>query len=298
MRAVQFSEYGGPEVLTVVDVPEPEAGPGRIRVAVRAVAVNPADWKYRSGLMTVRSLPHIPGNDVAGVVDQVGDGVTGVSIGDEVFGAAVRAGYAERAVLSAWEPKPPTMSWPEAAAVPTAVETAARAYATVDAADGATVVVNGASGGVGSAAVQLGVARRMTVLGVAGPANADYLEQLGAVPVAYGDGLVERIRALAPVGVDFALDIAGSRVIAALVQLTADPSRVVSVADFSAPELGAKVTNGAEGRHWEALRTAAELYAQGRYLIEVQEVFPLAEAAAAHRLSQTGHVRGKLVLAV
>ena len=296
MRAMQFSEYGGPEVLEAADVDEPHAGPGRVRVSVRAVGVNRVDSKYRSGLLTVRTLPYIPGTDVAGVVDEVGEGVTGVAVGDEVFGAAPKGGYAEFAVLTHWARKPGSMPWAEAAGVPMAAETAARAYATVDARDGATVVINGASGGVGSAAVQLGVARGMTVVGVAGPANLDYVAALGALPIAYGDGMTARVRAIAPAGVDIALDIAGSGVLPELIELTGDPAAVVSIADFSAPELGAKVTGGAAGRRWDALEVVAGLYLAGRYRVAVQQVFPLAEAAAAQRLSQAGHVRGKLVL--
>ncbi len=298
MRAIQFSEYGGPEVLVLADVPEPHPGPGRIRVAVRAAAVNRVDSKYRAGIMTVKELPYVPGTDVAGVVDELGAGLTGVALGDEVFGAAPKGGYAEHAVLTAWAPKPASMSWVEAAAVPLAAETAARAYAAVDARDGSTVLVNGASGGVGSAAVQLGVARGMTVIGVAGSANHDYLRELGALPVAYGDGLVDRVRAIAPAGVDVALDIAGSGVLPALITLTGDPAAVVSVADFSAPELGARATGGAEGRRWDVLAVVAGLHGEGRYQVAVQQVFPLAGAAAAQRLSQEGHVRGKLVLEI
>lgn len=298
MRAVQFSEYGGPEVLMPAEVEEPHAGPGRVRVAVRAVAVNPVEWKYRAGLMTVKTLPYIPGTDVAGVVDEVGEGTTGVAVGDEVLGSAPKGGYAEFAVLTNWTAKPASMSWVEAAGVPMAAETAARAFAAVDAREGSTVVINGASGGVGSAAVQLAVARGMTVVGVAGPANLGYLAELGAVPVAYGDGLVERVRAVAPDGVDVAVDVAGSGVLPELITLTGDPAAVVSIADFGAPALGAKVTTGGEGRRWEVLAEVVALHGQGRYRVAVEQVFPLAEAAAAQRLSQTGHVRGKLVLEV
>ncbi|MEP6980224.1 MAG: NADP-dependent oxidoreductase [Nakamurella sp.] len=298
MRAVQFAGYGGPEVLAMVEAAAPRPGPGRIRVAVRAAAVNAIDSKYRSGSIPVKTLPYIPGVDVAGVVDELGEGVVGVAVGDEVLGSAVKGGYAEFAVLRAWTAKPAAMSWAEAAGLPLAAETAVRAYAAVDARDGTTVVINGASGGVGSAAVQLGVARGMTVIGVAGPSNHAYLVELGAVPVAYGPGLVERVREVAPSGVDIALDVAGSGVLPELIELTGDPAAVVSVADFSAPRLGAKVSGGGEGRCWDALEVAARLYVQGRYRVAVQEVFQLSEAAAAQRLSQTGHVRGKLVLEI
>jgi NADPH:quinone reductase-like Zn-dependent oxidoreductase len=177
-----------------------------------------------------------------------------------------------------------------------AAETAARAFATVGVTPGSTVVINGASGGVGSAAVQLAVARGVRVIGVAGRANVEYVRALGAQPVVYGDGMVDRVREVAPDGVDFAVDIAGSGVIPQLVELTGDPARVVSIADFTAPQYGAKVTGGSEGRSWEALAEAADLYRRGTFQVEVQQVFPLADAAAAHRVSEGGHVRGKLVL--
>ncbi len=298
MRAVQFSEYGDPAVLQLAEVPEPHAGPGRIRIAVRAASVNSIDWKYRSGMMKVKSLPFIPGTDVAGVVDEIGDGITDVAIGDEVFGSASAAGSAEFVLLKNYARKPAAMSWFEAAAIPMAAETAVRAMDVVGVQDGTTLVINGASGGVGSAAVQLAVARGATVIGLAGAANHAYLTGLGAVPVTYGDGFVDRVRAAAPQGVDAAFDVAGSGVIPELIELTGDPSRVVSIADFGAGQYGAKVTGGAEGRSWQALAIAADLFTQGRYHVEVQQVFPLAEAPAAHRISQAGHVRGKLVIDV
>lgn len=297
MRAMQFAEYGGPEVLRLVEIAEPHPQPGRIRIAVRAAAVNPADWKYRSGIMTVKTLPRTPGSDVSGVVDEVGDGVVDVRVGDEVFGSTL-AGYAEFAVLSAWTAKPAAMSWAQAAAVPLAAETSARAFATIGVADGSTLLINGASGGVGSAAVQLAVARGIRVIAVAGEANRSYLTELGAEAVAYGGDLVERVRSIAPAGVDYAVDVAGSGVLPALIELTGNPATVVSIADFSAPELGAKATSGAAGRHWEVLAQVARLFQAGRFRVEIQQVFPLSAAGAAQALSQQGHVRGKLVLDV
>ena len=296
MRAMAFGTYGGPEVLIPTEVPEPHPGPGRVRVAVRAAGVNRIDSKYRSGAMTVKTLPYVPGVDVAGVVDELGEGVTGVAVGDEVFGATPKGGYAEYAVLTAWAPKPAALSWTDAAALPLAAETAARALAAVDVRPGATVLVNGASGGVGGAVVQLAVARGLTVIGVAGPANHGYLEQLGATPVSYGEGLVDRVRRVAPDGVDVAVDVAGSGVLPELIALTGDPSAVVSVADFDAPAVGARVTSGAEGRRWDVLPEVADLVTRGRWRVTVQQVHPLVEAAAAQAVSEQGHVRGKLVL--
>jgi len=298
MRAVQFAEYGGPEVLQVAEVAEPHAGPAKVRVAAKAASVNPVDWKYREGYMKLGALPYIPGIEVAGVVDEIGDGVSGVAIGDEVFGNSGSGGYAEFVVLSVWQSKPASMSWAEAAGVTVAAETAVRAFGAVGVVDGSTLVVNGASGGVGSAAVQLAVARGIRVIGVAGESNADYLRELGAEPVVYGEHLVERIRQLAPGGVDYAFDVSGSGVIPGLVELTGKPENVVSIADFTAQQYGAKVTSGGEGRSWEALPTVADLYSRGKYRIDIQQVFPLAGAAEAQRISQTGHVRGKLILDV
>jgi NADPH:quinone reductase-like Zn-dependent oxidoreductase len=299
MRALRYSEYGGPEVLAVGEAPEPHAGPGQVRVAVRAASVNPIDHKLRSGAMGADpdALPRIPGVDAAGVVDEVGPGVQGVVVGDEVLGIG-SATSAELAVLDLFTVKPAAMSWAEAAALPLGAETAARALDLLGVGEGTTVVVEGAAGGVGSAAVQLAVARGATVVGTASERNHDYLRRLGAVPTTYGDGLVERVRELAPQGVDAVLDTAGKGSVPQLVQLVDDPAQVVSIADFSAPQLGARVTSGGEERAGYALGEAVRLHGEGRYAVEVERTFPLADGAEAHRLSEGGHVRGKLVLLV
>lgn len=299
MRALTYSQYGGPEVLSVQDVPEPHAGPGQVRVAVRASSVNPIDHKIRSGAMggDPAALPRVPGVDGAGVVDEVGEGVEGVAVGDEVLGMG-SATAAELAVLDAVTAKPAQMSWAEAAALPLGAETAARALDLLGVRDGTTLLVQGAAGGVGSAAVQLAVARGARVVGTASERNHDYLRRLGAEPTTYGEGLVEQVRAMAPDGIDAALDTAGKGSVRQLVQLVDDPAQVVSIADFTAPELGARVTSGGEERATYALAEAVRLYRDGRYVVEVERTFPLAEGAEAHRASETGHVRGKLVLLV
>jgi NADPH:quinone reductase-like Zn-dependent oxidoreductase len=296
MRAVQFFEYGGPEVLTIVDVPKPQAKPGRVRIAVKAAAVNAIDTKYRSGRSRVPKLPITLGSDVAGIVDQVGDGVTDVSSGDEVFGNATSGAFADYATLNHWAVKPAGMSWQEAAGVSMAAETATRALDVLNFPVGAKVLINGASGGMGSAAVQLAVARGASVIGVASERNFGYLRDLRAKPVAYGPGLVGRVREVAPDGVDFALDISGSGVIPQLIELTGIAANVVSIADFTADQYGARVTDGSEGRAWHALGIAAELYQAGRFRVEVQQVFPVAQVAAAHALMESRHVRGKVVV--
>jgi len=300
MQALQFKAYGGPDVLAVGEAPEPHAGKGQVRIAVRAASVNPIDWKIRAGLLSdgvELEEPVIPGVDGAGVVDEVGDGVGTVLIGDEVFGLG-SATSAEYAVLDHVGPKPASMSWEDAAALPVAVETAARTLDLLGVDSGNTVLVEGAAGGVGSAAVQLAVARGATVIGTGNETNHDYIRGLGVIPTTYGAGLAERVAALAPDGVDAALDTPGKGSVPALIEIVGEPSQVVSIADFSAPERGARATSGAEERATYALAAVAGLFEQGAFVVNVQQVFPLADGAQAHRLSEGGHVRGKLVLTV
>src|ERR1700734_2231706 len=249
MKAVRFSRFGGPEVLEIVDLPDPHPGPGQVRIAVRAAGVNPSDWKKRQGLMD-EDLPQTLGYEAAGVVDEVGEGVADVAAGDRVFGfseeGAPRAGLA---VLPHYAPPPPSLGFPAAAALPAAIETATRALDQLGIGSGSTVLINGASGSVGSAAVQLAVVRGARVIGTASRANHDYLRSLGAEPVSYGEGLVERVRALAPDGVDLALDVAGCGVLGELIELAGGPEHVVTIADFAgAQEHGVRFSGGGAGR--------------------------------------------------
>jgi NADPH:quinone reductase-like Zn-dependent oxidoreductase len=300
VKAVTFAEYGGPEVLRVAEVEEPHPGPGQIRVVVRATGVNPIDWKARSGLMRAvapAKFPVIDGREAAGVVDEIGSGVSGVAVGDEMFGFAVGGAAAEHAVLDDFARKPAGLSWEEAAALPVAVETSVRVFTVLGGVgDGQTLVVNGAAGGVGVAAVQLARVRGARVIGTASERNHDFLRSLGAEPTTYGDGLVERVRALAPEGVDLAFDTAGKGALPDLITLTGDPGRVATIADFGAAELGVKVTGGGDFRAVEALAEAAALIEAGRLHMPVAQTLTFAQAADAHRLSEDGHVRGKLVL--
>ncbi len=297
MRAVVYTEYGEPEVLGVGDVPEPHAGPGQVRIAVRAASVNPIDWKQVGGLMARGGAPPgptVPGFDAAGVVDEVGEGVTGVQVGDAVFGLG-RATAAEHAVLRAWAPKPPDVSFEAAAGLGVAGETAVRVLDLLQLPSGATVVVDGASGGVGIATVQVAVSRGLRVVGTSSAANADLVRSLGALPTTYGEGLADRVRELAPDGVDGAVDTAGRGSVRDLVALTGDPARVVTIADFGAGELGVQVTTSSDGGA-PRLAEVAGLVAQGRLELPVAEVYPFERAAEALRRSREGHVRGKLVL--
>jgi len=300
MKAVQYARFGGPEVLEVVDLPDPHPDPGQIRVAVRAAAVNPIDWKVRSGMMG-GELPQQTGREVAGVVDELGEGVSDVSVGDRVFGfAAGGAGAAELAVLGDYAPIPPSLDFAGAAGLPVAVETAVRTLDLLGVGAGTTLLVNGAAGAVGSAAVQLARARGARVIGTASEGNHDYLRSLGAEPTTYGEGLAERVRELAPDGVDAALDAAGGGALSALVELAGGPENVVTVADYAgAEQTGARFTGGmGTQRAVHALREIEALIEAGQFSLPVAKTFPLEQIGEAHRLSETGHVRGKLVLLV
>ncbi len=298
MKAVRFSQFGGPEVLEIVDLPDPHPGTGQVRIAVRAAGVNASDWKKRTGLMD-EELPQTLGYEAAGVVDELGEGVTDVAVGDRVFGmSGAGAAQAELAVLDYYAPIPPSLGFAEAAALPAAVETATRALDQLGVGAGSTLLINGASGSVGSAAVQLAVARGARVIGTASPANHDYLRSLGAGPVAYGEGLVKRVRAFAPDGVDLALDVAGSGVLPELIELAGGPVHVVTIADFAgAQEYGVRFSRGDVGRAIHALAEIGDLIESGGFSpLPVAQTFPLAEVAEAHRVSEDGHLRGKLVL--
>ena len=299
MKAARFSRFGGPEVLEIVDLPDPHPGPGQIRIAVRAAGVNASDWKKREGLMD-QELPQTLGHEAAGVVDELGEGVTGVAVGDRVFGfSADGAAQAELAVLSSSAPVPPSLDFTAAAALPAAVETAARALDQLGVKSGSTVLVNGASGSVGSAAVQLAVARGARVLGTGSPATHDLLRSLGAEPVAYGDRMAERVRALAPDGVDLALDVAGSGVLPELVALSGGPEHVITIADVAgAQRYGVRFSRGDAGRALYVLDQIGELVESGRFSVAVGRTFPLADVAEAQRAGEAGHVRGKIVLLV
>ncbi|ATY14011.1 NADP-dependent oxidoreductase [Amycolatopsis sp. AA4] len=297
MKSVRFSVFGGPEVLELVDVPDPHPGPGEVRISVRAAGVNASDWKKRQGLMD-QELPQTMGHEAAGVVDEIGEGVTEVEIGDRVFGFAASGGaQAELAVLFCYTPIPPSLGFAEAAALPAAAETAARVLDQLGVASGTTLLVNGASGSVGSAAVQLAAARDARVIGTGSPATHDFLRSLGAAPVAYGPGMPDRVRALAPDGVDLALDVAGSGVLPELIQLAGGPEHVVTIADFAgAEQYGVRFSRGDGGHALYVISQLGELVEAGKFTLPVGLTFPLSDVAEAHRVGESGRVRGKLVL--
>ncbi|WP_424809615.1 NADP-dependent oxidoreductase [Rhodococcus sp. 27YEA15] len=299
MKAAAFRSFGGPEVLEIVDLPDPHAGPGHVRIAVRAAGINASDWKKRQGLMD-QVLPQTMGYEAAGIVDEVGDGVTDVNVGDRVFGFTTDgAAQAELAVLSFFAPIPASLDFAGAAALPSAVETAVRTLDQLGVVENSTVLINGASGSVGSAAVQFAVARGAQVIGTASPANHEYLRGLGAWPVAYGEGFVERVRTLASSGVDVALDVAGSGVLPELVDLTGGANRVITVADIDgALKYGVRFSRGDSGRAIHALAEVGPLIESGRFSLSVGQTFSLVDVIEAHRVGEAGRVRGKLVLLV
>jgi NADPH:quinone reductase-like Zn-dependent oxidoreductase len=300
MRAVQFKTFGDPEVLEVVELAEPHAAPGQVRVSVKAVGVNPIDWKARRGIMG-GELPRGTGREVAGVVDEIGEGISDVSVGEKVFGSVEAGnGAADFALLAHYAPIPPSLDFAEAAALTVAVETAVRTLDLLDVSEGQTVLVNGAAGAVGISTVQLARERGAQVIGTASAAKHDYLRSFGATPTTYGAGLVQRVRELAPDGVDRAIDDAGGGALPALVELTGGAEHVVTIADYQgAQETGVTMTGGpGSKRAWYALEHIGALIEAGRFSLPVAQTFPLEQIAEAHRLSEAGHVRGKLVLLV
>ncbi|MFC9649520.1 NADP-dependent oxidoreductase [Streptomyces sp. NPDC056937] len=306
MQAIVFEEFGGPDVLHVKEIAEPHAGPGEIRVVVKAAGVNPMDYKIRHGWMEQvfpTRLPAVPGQEIAGVVDEIGAGVTGVAVGDDVLGWSTTGAYAQYALAETVVPKPASLGWAEAAAVPVAGETAARVLDELALRDGETLLLHGAAGAVGSVAAQLATARGAIVIGTASPANHEYVRSLGAIPVTYGDGLVERVRSVAPQGVDAVFDAAGMGALPDSIELRGGTTdRIVTIADPAAAGLGVTFSSGMSGdalaeRKRAGLAENARLAAEGALRLRIAGTFPLAEAAQAQQTSEEGHARGKLVIA-
>ncbi|MER7887755.1 NADP-dependent oxidoreductase [Streptomyces fimicarius] len=270
-----------------------------MRIRVAAAGVNPIDWKLRSGEVREHfpvEFPAIPGRDAAGVVDEVGEGVSGVTVGDEVFGlGGIFGAAAEYAVLTAWAAVPEAWTLEQAAGAGLAVATAGRALDALGDLSGRTLLIEGAAGGVGGAAVAMAAARGAAVIGTSSPAKHAYLRTLGAVPTAYGDGLADRVRELAPGGVDAALDLAASGSLADLVALVGHADRVVTVADaVRSAELGVRHVYAENDA--AVLAEGAALGGRGAYTPYVQATYPLDRIADAHREAEGGHVQGKLIV--
>ncbi|MEV6012667.1 NADP-dependent oxidoreductase [Streptomyces sp. NPDC051976] len=306
-KSVVFTEYGSADVLQVTETEVPEPGPGQVRIAVRVAGLNPLDTKIRAGYLQQVfpvTFPKVPGVEAAGVVEAVGEGVTDFAVGDEVFGPTVTGSYAGQALAAAATlgRKPASLGWEQAAALPVAAETTYRALELLDLKPGETLLVHGAAGGVGTVAVQFAVARGVRVVGTASEGNHAHLRALGAIPVLYGDGLVERVRAAAPDGIDAALDAAGrGDVIPDSIELTGGTARVVTIADaMGAGRHGVRFTSGGadEYRGGPAFEEALALLGEGKLELPIHASFPLEQAADAQRASEAGHLTGKIVIAV
>ncbi|MEW2306668.1 NADP-dependent oxidoreductase [Streptomyces sp. NPDC006655] len=303
MKATVFDTFGGAEVLHEAETEIPEPGPGQVRVRVRAVGVNPVDGKIRSGIMKAifpTTLPAIPGGEIAGTVDALGEGVDLFKAGDEVLGWSDTGAYAQYALATATAlaPKPAGLNWTHAAALPVASDAADRVLDLLDVKAGETLLIHGASGALGTVAVQLAVARGARVIGTAGPANQEYVTSLGATALVYGEGLVERVRALAPDGVDAVLDAAGKGALEDSITLRSTTDRIVTTADFRARELGVVFAEGPARHSADRLAELARQAADGTLAITVGATYPLTDAAKAQQASDAGHSRGKLVLTV
>ncbi|MFD7829863.1 NADP-dependent oxidoreductase [Kitasatospora sp. NPDC059803] len=300
MKAVTVTRSGGPEVLRVTEVPDPEPGPGEVRVRVFAAGVQPVDLAIREGFRppgAVVEPPFVLGNEFAGVVDRLGPDGSGWQVGDEVLGFRFLDSQAGLVTVDAAQlvAKPAGMPWEQAGSLSASGQTAHLALTLLAVGPGDTVLVHGASGGVGTVAVQLARAWGATVIGTASERNHDYLRDLGAIPVTYGEGLVERVRAVAPQGVDAAFDAAGRGALAASVELVSDRSRIGTVVDYpKAERLGVRGLRGP--RTAARLTELVRLWEAGGLRLEVAEALPLERAAEAHRLVGAGHVRGKVVL--
>lgn len=301
-RTAQFAEYGDPDVLKLVDAPPPTPGPGQVRISVRAAGVNPIDWKIVAGFMREQiplQLPAGTGSDVAGIVDEIGSGVTEWTIGDEVLGVSATPSFAEYAVAGAGDlvRKPDGMSWEVAGSLAGAGGTAYTVLQKLGVRAGDTLLVHAAAGGVGTFAVQLAAARGARVVGTASERNHEYLRAIGATPVAYGDGLIDRVRAAAPQGVDAVLDASGRGEIPMSVELTGDPARVLSLVAFDAADTGIQLHVGGAGSVLgEALRELVTLIDRGRLTVAVSRTYPLEEVVAALDESRAGHLNGKIVI--
>ncbi|MEV6551171.1 NADP-dependent oxidoreductase [Streptomyces sp. NPDC051597] len=306
MKAIVLEKYGSADDLRLVDLPDPKVAPGEVLIRVKAAAINPVDWKLAAGyldpIMEV-AFPMIPGWDVSGVVEAVGLDVPEYQVGDEVFGYVrkdwvEKGAYAElvAAPVRSVARKPAALSWEEAAGVPLAGLTAYQSVHRAGVKSGETVLVHAAAGGVGAFAVQILVALGARVIGTASERNHEFLRGLGAEPVTYGDGLEDRVRALAPEGVDAALDFVGGGVVDLSQALLKQRERIVSIADQAAVEQGGHSL-------WvrpdsEDLAELARLADAGKLSVHVEKTFPLADAADAWRLNQEGRTRGKIVLTV
>jgi NADPH:quinone reductase-like Zn-dependent oxidoreductase len=302
MKAVRFDQYGGIDVLKVVDVPLPVPAAGEVLVQVKAAGINPGEAKIRDGLLDARwpaTFPSGQGSDLAGIVAGTGPGVTGVSAGQEVIGwTDTRSSQAEYAVAEAQHltAKPAGVPWEVAGTLYVAGATAWAAVRAVSLTEGDTVAVSGAAGGVGVLAVQLARLAGATVIGLASEPHHAWLTEHGVIPVTYGDGVAGRIRQAAG-KVDAFIDTFGAGYVELALELGVDPSRVDTIANFEAPgKYGVKAEGNAAGASADVLAELAGLIAAGQLEVPIAATFPLAQVQDAYRELGEGHTLGKIVL--
>ncbi len=302
-KAVRYDEYGGIDVLRVVEVDRPVPSPGQVLVRVKAAGINPGEAAIREGAFAnvwPSPFPSGQGSDLAGVVDETGEGVEGFSVGDEVIGFVnTRSSQAELAVVEAGDltPRPANVSWEEAGSLFVVGTTAYAAVRAVSAGEGDTVVVSGAAGGIGSLAVQLARNAGAVVIGLAGEANHEWLSEHGVTPVAYGDGTADRIREASGGEVDAFIDTFGSGYVELALELGVRPERIDTIIDFAAVEKhGVKAEGNAEAASAGVLAELAGMISEGALQIPIARVYPLAEVSEAYRELERRHTRGKIVL--
>jgi NADPH2:quinone reductase len=302
-KAVRFDRYGGVDVLYVADVEVPHPDPGELVVEVRAAGVNPGEAAIRQGFMDASfpaTFPSGEGSDFAGVVSEVGNGVGTFAVGDEVLGwSDRRSSHAEyvAAPLDHVINKPPSLSWEVAGSLYVAATTAYAAVRAVDATQGDTVAVSAAAGGVGSVVVQLAKVRGAEVIGIASEANHEWLSSVGVTPVAYSDGLADRIRGVAPNGVDAFIDTFGEEYVRLAIDLGIARDRIETIIAFkAAQETGVKAEGSSTAANVAVLTEMADLVASGRIIVPIAATYPLEQVRAAYEQVEKRHTRGKIVL--
>ncbi|WP_104135269.1 MULTISPECIES: NADP-dependent oxidoreductase [unclassified Cryobacterium] len=301
-RYVRIEEFGGPDVLSIVNDEQPQAGRGEVRVRVHAAGLNPVDYKiFRGGPAALRYEAVPPcgnGNDFAGVIDELGDGVVGFQIGDAVFGGKRMHAQADFVVVDATRvlPKPAGLSFEQAGALDIAGRAAWASVASLDLSAADTVLIGAAAGGVGVLAGQLALRTGATVIGTASPGNHDFLRGLGVIPVAYGDGLIDRVRATAST-VTAVLDYNGAATIDAALELGVPGSRINTIAARGYRADAGITEVGGQAADIDDLRALSALIASGEIVLPIDRVFPLEQVQGAYRHLMAGHLRGKVVLA-
>ena len=298
-RAARFDRFGPASVISVVDVELPHPGPHEVRVRVKAVGLNPVDYKMRQGTSRHSvTLPSGIGRELAGIVDELGEGVTGLRVGDEVFGTVHIGALADYAIVPAGNlaRKPAELDWIVAGCLALAGQTAYDSFASQSITAADTILVSAAAGGVGSVVAQLGIRAGATVIGTAGRSNQAYLASLGVIPVLYGPGLADRVRAVAPAGLTAVFDHHGAETIEAALELGVDRSRINTIATDPEPWGIRRVGRG--GPSIPTLDTLAGLVVSGELTIAIDSTYPLPEVVAAFEQLERGHLRGKVVVVV